>query len=77
MAKTGSERQAAYKVRARETGRQLNIWIDEETYHALRRIARSWKKSRKEVLEFLVLAKDAEIQKKCDDAEHAEYIKVT
>jgi hypothetical protein len=76
MAKTNAERQAEYKDRTRVDGRQLNVWVSGESYLALGRLARYYGKSRKAVIEYLVLAWDAEQQRQLDDDAHEEYIKL-
>ena len=55
---TNAERQAAYRKRARENDRQLNVWMDHRAALALQRLARREGVSQAAVLERLVLAAD-------------------
>lgn len=55
---TNAERQAAYRKRARENDRQLNVWLDHRAALALVRLARREGVSQATVIERLVMAVD-------------------
>ena len=72
---TNAERQAAYRKRARENDRQLNVWLDHRAALALQRLARREGVTQAAVLERLVVAADNAVVGALDpdSAEWAEY----
>ena len=65
MAKTAAERQAAYRARrpmANENGeRRLNTWLSTAAHMALRRLAKRYGVTQREVLERFICAEDDRI----------------
>lgn len=83
MAKTAAQRQTKYRQARPLAGdngeRRLNTWVSTEASLALRRLARRYCVTQREMLERLVLAADQEILDtlRPDDAEWAQYFGVT
>jgi hypothetical protein len=68
MAKTGRERQAAYRARRYNGGKsgdpefRINTWISSQTHSALERLAVRYGVTKREMLERLIIAEDERIQ---------------
>ncbi|HEX8968624.1 MAG TPA: hypothetical protein VF937_12140 [Chloroflexota bacterium] len=84
MAKTAKERQAAYRQRRPEAGkdgngeRRLNTWIGTSTSLALERLATRYGVTKRELLERLILAEDDRILEgmELDSPEWGAYFRV-
>ncbi|WP_297575986.1 hypothetical protein [uncultured Deefgea sp.] len=67
MAKSNAERQASYRSKRAESGkegngeRRLNTWVDTGTALALARLANSYGVTRREILERLVMLEDKKV----------------
>lgn len=83
MAKSGKERQAAYRkgrAYAGENGeRRINTWVSTGAAYALKRLAKRYAVTQREMIERLVLAADQQIVNSLDpdSDEWREYINVT
>ncbi len=79
MATTSAQRQAAYRKRAKQNDRRLNLWIDHSASLALVRLARREGVSQRTMIERLVKQADDAVYAtlELDSAEWDEYSGVT
>jgi hypothetical protein len=67
MAKSGAERQAAYRRRRRREGdggssQRLNLWVSFTTHFALMRLAKRYGVTMQEMMERLIVMEDERIK---------------
>lgn len=74
VAKSNSERQAAYRARRSRDSREVQLWLGDSEKLKLARLARHWGISQAEAVSRLVRRADEEVVAALDDAAFEEYL---
>jgi len=75
VAKSNSERQAAFRARRSRDAREVQLWLGDSEKLKLARLARHWGISQAEVVARLVRRADEEVVAGLDDAAFEAYLR--